>query len=994
MKTLPICTKCDLHQNANTVLVEARGSDEPRILFVGLAASYSEDKTGVAFTGKPGKKLDELIEESAIDPDICRFTYLVRCAPWKSSACKSLRDPTAEELATCSNYLLKEIQLYEPDIIVPLGKEPCQFFLPHLGEKLKVTKVSGAIFNWTHPVSNEEYTVIPTLAPSALTRSDHWLGKVMEAFRNIKNVATGKSSADIFDDCDYEYLDTLDKISDYVDAVIADYDPSDWTKAISVDVETGFKDPLPEGYTEETGIDGWSIALNPYNPYHVVVSVQLSHGPNKGALIPLWHMDSPFKDYYSIATIAGHLQRLVDAVPVIGQNFKFDWQILYVCLGVEVKKFLYDSMLAHYLLYQKSRPMGLEDMAGAYVDMPFFKQEMHKALDTLPEKIRHMGNVELEKLIRYGCGDCDAVYRLYLYWRPILEDNGLWDVYVDILQQATISYSRIEVNGMLIDPDRLDKLKVDYAKELDDLLKKVRSSDYVQNLEERLLEKHYDKVEEEYAKENAKRDLEGRPHVKRKKYTQAQLEEREGRLRQKLQFKPSSPDQLRLLFYDPDLMDFDSSDKGLTKSKNVSADRNARELILQDAHQELELIKEHDPDDTETIEAIEECIWVVEAINDWVKKNKLHSAYIQSAPSLIHDKGDVTRVWPIPLPEQVCPWCFHANFKIHGTDTGRLSCEHPNLQQMPFKSLIKWMFVSRWAAQGGVLLQGDYSQAELRVLAKLCDEKEMLGAFNRGEDIHMFVARLVFGALGVPPDKIDKAMRRIAKRASFGIVYGQGAKALAKGFGTSVDEAKEIIKTLFEVFPNLRGWMDDKVQECIDEGLVTTPMGRIRWIKGADSRDDYTAAEAARKAVNTPIQSAASDWTLCALNEIQKRFLEEGLKSLIVATIHDSIMVDVYPGEILRVMEIMHHEMVVRLPERFDWIKGVTPKTDFEFGVDWKSMTDIERQPDLTYKLKGEFPDIKKNIMALSLCGDVEQLDAHIDQDSPEDSWALVDLIL
>jgi uracil-DNA glycosylase family 4 len=990
MNPLPVCTKCPLHENAKNVLVESKGSDDPTILFVGLAASYAEDKTGVAFSGKHGKKLDELIEEAGIDTDSCRFTQLVRCTPWKNSACKGVRDPTEAELATCSNYLLKELQFCQPDIIVPLGKQAAMFFLPHLGDKLKITKISGAIFNWNHPTTDDEYTVMPTLAPSALAKSDHWLPKVMEAFRNIKNVSTGKTAADIFADCDYQYLDTLEKVEAYVDMVIEQYDPDDWTKAISVDAETGFKAPLPEDYE----IEPLEIALNPYNPYHIVVSVQLSHAPKKGALIPLWHKDSPFKDYYSIMAIGAQIQRLVDVVPVLGQNFKFDWQVLYACLGVEVKAFLYDSMLAHYLLYQKSRPMGLEDMAGAYVDMPFFKQEMHKALDTLPPEIRHMGNVDLDKLIRYGCGDSDAVYRLYLYWRPILEDNGLWEVYVDILQQATISFSRIETNGMLIDPERLEKLRVDYAKELDELLRKIRTSDYVKELEEVLLEKHYEKVELKYAKENAKRVLDGKPPVKRKKWTPQQEQERELKVRQKLRFKPSSPDQLRLLFYDEHLMDFSSDDKGLTKAKQISADKNARELILQDAHQEIELLKEKQIDDEETVEALNECIWVVESINEWVGKNKLHSAYIKSAPKLLPDKEDLDRAWPIPLPPQVCAWCFHANFKIHGTDTGRLSCEHPNLQQMPFKSLIKWMFISRWKSEGGVLLQGDYSQAELRVLAKLCDEKEMLAAFNRGEDIHMFVATLVFGALGVPADQITKAMRRIAKRASFGIVYGQGAKALAKGFGTSIDEAKEIIRTLYKVFPNLRGWMDEKKQQAIDEGLVTTPMGRLRWIKGADSRDEYTAAEAGRKAVNTPIQSAASDWTLCALNEIQRRFVEEGFKSLIVATIHDSIMVDVYPGELLKVMELMHYEMVVNLPERFDWIKGVTPKTDFEFGVDWKAMTDIEQQPDLTYKVKGEFVDIKKNLTQLYLCGEVDQLDAFIDADSPEDSWALLDLVM
>jgi len=957
-------------------------------LFVGIAPGWKEDQEDEAFVGKPGKKLMELLRESGVDLDMCRFTNLVRCIPWKSTKDQDrTREPNEDEISKCSSYLLKEIAMYEPKIIVPLGKVPAGYFLPHMKDKMKITKVSGVSFNWVHPTTEDEYTVIPTLHPAALTRSDHWKSKVMEAFNLINQLATGRSAADIFEDCEYEYLDTIDKVAAYVDKVIAAYE-KDPDTVISVDAETGFKDPLPEDYE----IDRFSVLLNPFNPYHTLISLQLSYLPKEGALIPFWHKDSPFKDYASIASIAEHIQRLVDVVPVIGQNFKFDYQVLYVMLGVVVKHFLFDSMLAQYLIYQKSQPLNLESMAGMYVDMPFFKSEMHKALEGIPEEIRHMGYVDLDKLIRYGCGDSDAVVRLYRYWRPILEDNGLWDVYQDILRDATVSYSKIETNGMMIDSERLEKLRVDYTKELNQLLRDIRKSDYIKLLDEIRLEDYYKKEELGYARENAKRDEIGKPHVKRKKYSAEAWEAREQKIIEKLAFKPSSSDQLRLLFYDDRLMGFSSDGKGQTKSKQISADKAARKKILEDAHNETAWLKENDPDDDESIEALEECVYLVESINDWVGKNKLYTAYIKKAPVLIHDKGDIKRAWPIPLPPEVCTWCFHANFKIHGTDTGRLSCEHPNLQQMPQKSLIKWMFVSRWKEQGGVLLQGDYSQAELRVIAKLANETAMLDAFNRGEDIHMFVATLVFGALGIPADKITKKMRGIAKRASFGIIYGQGAKALAYGFGTTVEEAKEIIATLYRVFPNLRGWMDSKIQEAKDEGLVTTPMGRIRWIKHATSRDEFTAAEAARKAVNTPIQSAASDWTLCALNAIQKRFDEEGLRSLIVATIHDSIMVDVYPGEMQIVMEIMHDEMVVQIPERFEWIKGVLPKTDFEFGVNWQAMTDIETQTDLSYKIKGEFKDIKGNLKQLYLCGDVEQLDAYVDADSPENSWALVDI--
>ncbi|MHA2066614.1 MAG: uracil-DNA glycosylase family protein, partial [Candidatus Thorarchaeota archaeon] len=474
----PACTKCPLHKDAINIKVPGRGSDDPLIMFVAVAPGYSGDKNNESISGKPGKKLSELLANAGIDEDNCRFTNLVRCVPWVNPKAekKKTRDPVDEEIASCQNYLLKEIALYEPNIIVPLGKVATAYFLTKQ-KNIKISQVSGNSYNWEHPISEEVYTIIPTLHPSAVLSSDHWLGKVNGALQYAQKLATGKSVEDIFDECEYEYLDTIEKLEDYVDKVIAKYeaDPDDPLNVVSIDVETAFKDPLPEDYP----IEPLAVLLNAFNPFHMLVSVQFSHAPKKGAFVPLWHIDSPFKDYASIARIASAIQRLVDVVPVIGQNFKFDYKILYVMLGVTVKKFFFDSLLVQFLVYQKSQPLNLEDMAGLYVEMPFFKREMHKALADLDEEIRHMGNVELDKLIRYGCGDADAVMRLLHYWYPILVENGLWEVYQDILRDATVSYARVEINGMMIDKDRLSKLEVDYTKELKELLHKVRKSDYI-----------------------------------------------------------------------------------------------------------------------------------------------------------------------------------------------------------------------------------------------------------------------------------------------------------------------------------------------------------------------------------------------------------------------------------------------------------------------------------------------------------------------------------
>lgn len=982
----PACTKCPLFENVNTILIPGKGSDAPKILFVGISPSWQDDRKGECFTGAPGRELIKILNTAKIDLEEVRFTNLVRCAPWQNVKTKGkIRHPVESEIVKCSPYLLDEIGKVKPKVIVPLGPIPTYFFLPHLGANLRITKYSGTPFTWQHPATGDDYTVVPTIHPAALCNSDRYVSNILNALEIVKQAATGKS-VDIFDDCTYMYLDSEEKIENYVDMVIAKYlaDPDDPYNVISVDVETGFSEPLPEDcpYSQK------DIALSPYNPYNIVVSVQLSHAPKYGALIPLWHKDSPLRDYNDLKMVGYHLQRLFDVVPVIGQNFKFDFQVLYVKLGVEVRRVAFDTMLGQFLVYQKSQPLGLEDMAGIYVDMPMFKQEMHKALESLPENVMHMGNVDLDKLIRYGCGDADVVFRLYIVFRESLIECGLWETYQTVIADSTSALSWVEIAGMVIDPERLETLRDAFIEDLNTLLNDIRSSWLIDDFDELVMDTHIKNVEAEKKEKEERRQEEGKKQLKDRNWSAGVIAKREEKLKQKLSFNPGSSDNLSKLFFHHKLMGFTPTSK--TKTKKPSTDKKARREILEQAVKKIDTLRKSGASENE-IGFYEDAIELIEKISEWTGQNKLHSAYIKSAAKLIHDTGSIKSPWPIELPPEISKWTFHSNFKIHGTSTGRLACVGPNLQQMPALSAIKWMFVSRFADVGGVLLQGDYSQAELRVLAKLAEETAMIDAFERGEDIHMFVAKLVFGALG--HDTITKEMRRIAKRASFGIVYGQGAISLAYEFGTTPDEAQAIIDTIYTVFPNLRAWMDSKEAEACANDYVSSPMGRIRWIENAKTKDVWKQREANRKAVNSPIQSAASDWTLCSLNEISKRLRIDGMKSLLVATIHDSIMVDVYPGELTRIIEIMREEMVTRLPIRFEWMAGMTPKVDFEFGVDWKSMTDIEQQTDDTYKIKGNIHKIKDNIMRLINGNtDVDQLGFFIDEENPDESWMHINM--
>jgi uracil-DNA glycosylase family 4 len=955
----PHCTRCHLHQEATNVCVPSKGSENPEILLVGIGPGYNEDKKGECFIGPAGQMLDSMLKEANVPVEKVRFANLVRCVPWQNKATAKVRDPTFEEIQICAPYLLAEIAKYKPKVIVPLGAVVANYFNPQ-AEGQRISALRGKPTNWKHPTTNDEYAILPTFHPAAVCRAEHMYRRhVVNDFLFVNQLIGAK---DVFEGTHYELLDTEEKIRAAVDRMLR-LNAIDEDFVVSVDTETGFADNIPEKYPRTRK----QIQLNPFDPFHTLVSVQLSFAPKQGYIILLHHKDSTFTDTLQHSMIRFHLQRLFDVVKVAGQNFKFDYKEFLVKLGVEVKHFYFDAMLAHFLRYGKDDPRSLESIGARFIDMAGYKSEMGKALATLPEERRHMGYVDLDKLIRYGCGDSDAVMRYMKLIKPELEEMGFWGVYTDILQQATVSAAIVETNGMFLDRTRHEKLKEEFPKELAKLTETMRSSAWIKAFE---LEWETEKKQQALTEAIIKQHQTGKP--KKPKTVKPII------------FKPSSSRHLTRLFFQT--MKLPTKGLKRTKSgKGYKTDKTTRDILLNFCKEQKN----------------EEGAKLIAAIQLWKIKDKLNSAYVKNAHKLIYDDGTYPHSMGEFKPETIVPWCFHSNIKLEGTHTGRLSVELPNFQQVPRKSLIKWMFVSRYHDVGGFMMQGDYSQAELRVLAMLAGETSMLEAFGKGDDIHMYVASMVFGKHGKPLERsqITKAMRSIAKSASFGIVYGMGAPALALKFGTSVEEAQQIINTLYSVFPKLRPWMDAKIQECRDYGLVTSPMGRVRfipdiWFVGDDSKhQELVRAGAERRAVNTPIQSAASDWNLCALNAIVPR--TRGMKSLPVATIHDAIMFDVHPMEFFTVLHVMKEEMMPNLQKRFDWIT-LTPKADFEFGENWQAMTDFEEEAPGIFKIKGPPKDLKLNLEHIHEKGglDLEWIDQIFVEKKEEDSWCRVKLQL
>lgn len=278
----------------------------------------------------------------------------------------------------------------------------------------------------------------------------------------------------------------------------------------------------------------------------------------------------------------------------------------------------------------------------------------------------------------------------------------------------------------------------------------------------------------------------------------------------------------------------------------------------------------------------------------------------------------------------------HPSYKIHGTETGRLSCENPNYQQIPREEYIKKMFVGD--TEEFLYMDADYSQIELRVIAALSGDKSMREIFARGEDIHTAMASKIFNK---PLDEITKDERYRAKTMNFSILYGKGTYSVAMDLGITPEEAKVFIEQFFREVPGVQRWIKDTQNIARKTGMVKSPFGRLRHIPEVRSTDRERAAKSLREAVNMPVQSAASDITATAFLKLADIFEENKFKSRLVGLIHDSISVVVHKTEKNKIVPIVKQTMEGL---RFPWMGSVPIVVEIKIGKSWGEIEAITEE--------------------------------------------------
>ena len=303
---------------------------------------------------------------------------------------------------------------------------------------------------------------------------------------------------------------------------------------------------------------------------------------------------------------------------------------------------------------------------------------------------------------------------------------------------------------------------------------------------------------------------------------------------------------------------------------------------------------------------------IIPMILEYRQLRKLKSTYVDPLPTLT-DKIDGR---------------IHTNYMQTVTATGRLSSNNPNLQNIPIRTdkgkEIRKAFVPR--NSDFILMAADYSQIELRIIAALSGDKNMIEAFKSGQDIHKATAAKVFH---VPLDEVTREQRSAAKAVNFGIIYGQSAFGLAQNLNISRTEAKTIIDSYFEQYSTIKSYMDGTVAQAREKGYVETIMQRRRYLPDINSGNAVVRGFAERNAVNAPIQGSAADIIKMAMVEVYRAMKKQPLKSKMILQVHDELVFDIHRSEMEWMKKLVEDAMEHA-------VKMVVPmEVELQFGENW-----------------------------------------------------------
>jgi DNA polymerase-1 len=305
---------------------------------------------------------------------------------------------------------------------------------------------------------------------------------------------------------------------------------------------------------------------------------------------------------------------------------------------------------------------------------------------------------------------------------------------------------------------------------------------------------------------------------------------------------------------------------------------------------------------------------IIQLVLQYRQLAKLKSTYTDAFPALVNPKTGR----------------LHTSFNQTGTTTGRLSSSEPNMQNIPIRGELGGKIRQAIIAEPGwQLLSADYSQIDLRALAHISQDPELIATFLRDEDVHAATASRIFN---VPPDKVTTEMRRVAKTVNFGVIYGMSDYGLEQATSFSREEAAQFISAYFEKYPKVKDYIEATKSQAREIGYVQTVMGRRRYIPEINSPNRQIREAAERMAINMPVQGTSADIIKIAMVNLHREMAKRNLQSKMTLQVHDELVFEVPPEEIDLMKELVSEIMPQALK------LSVPLKIDIKLGKNWAEM--------------------------------------------------------
>jgi len=693
-------------------------------------------------------------------------------------------------------------------------------------------------------------------------------------------------------------------------------------------------------YCKQTGyassdFETWGTNAMYPGSYPTILGV--SFQPGGAWIIPLAHKESPFiSDWEEVLKFFGREVIANPGVTKIGQNIQYEmnWWAKY---GITMAGRVFDTMLAKYML-DEERPHGLKEMV-----VRFLPEFAGYSLPGTPSSkapqeriIEFWSNVPLAELSEYCALDADLTLRLWIFFERRLIDNGFYPFFRNMMMMASRVLREASYRGMDVDRDYLYNLKDDYEIKIADCEDRLRNNKLILKYEKARTKEIKRKMIKEVKEEiQLLKDNDGSDRMiktreeKVSRYIAGDWTTKKEREMVAPTNFGSPLQMIDLLFESTAGFQFDVVK--YTEDKNTKRETD-RPSTAEDVLLELEFLDESG---------------FIKNLLELRGLTKLNSTYVVGMWERLNSNDKI-----------------HGSFLLHGTVTGRLSSRNPNLQNIPrdtTSSDIKKMFI---APPGKLMMQLDYSQAELRVLAAAAKEHTMIEWFRTGKDVHLASACLKYdedyeAIIKIYKNESDpqfekwKIRRKQAKTINFGIVYGQTAKKLSASLSTddhrvTLDEAQEFLDRFNDQFPAITRHIARQQKLAKKHGYVTNLFGRKRRLPNVDSDNWGKKNEALRQAVNAPIQGAASDFTLFSSvlirEHIHNGLLPRSLEQ--VGTVHDSLIFYIDAADLAVAIPKLYQ--ICRNPETKLWfnfeVKGIEMKVDFEVGKNWGDLKGYDPQ--------------------------------------------------